>query len=201
METRKLGQSGLTVPAVGMGTYRTFDVSGSAAERHCFEIVNSALRVGTNLFDYGTLVTCAVTNSPFWDGSSATQTACAGWALVGNADTNGFTTGLGTNVTLVLTNDAVLSWQWRTNYWLETTNDGPGTVVPSDGWQAADSNIIVTAMAASHYHFVRWTGDTNFVTTVGQVRCIPESMQDTYDKLRAAWNADANTDGDPDTDR
>jgi ATP adenylyltransferase len=39
-----------------------------------------------------------------------------------------------------------------------------------------------------HLHVVpRWAGDTNFVTTVGQVRCIPESMQDTYDKLKAAW--------------
>jgi ATP adenylyltransferase len=40
-----------------------------------------------------------------------------------------------------------------------------------------------------HMHVVpRWSGDTNFVTTVGQVRCIPESMHDTYDKLKAAWD-------------
>ena len=40
-----------------------------------------------------------------------------------------------------------------------------------------------------HMHVVpRWAGDTNFVTTVGQVRCIPESMQETYDKLKANWD-------------
>jgi ATP adenylyltransferase len=39
-----------------------------------------------------------------------------------------------------------------------------------------------------HLHVVpRWAGDTNFITTVGKVRCIPESMQDTYDKLKTAW--------------
>jgi ATP adenylyltransferase len=45
-----------------------------------------------------------------------------------------------------------------------------------------------------HLHVVpRWAGDTNFITTVGQVRCIPESMQETYDKLKAAWDADPDT--------
>jgi len=51
METRTLGRSGLAVPAVGMGTFRTFDVSGSSAESHCLNIVGRALEVGTNLFD------------------------------------------------------------------------------------------------------------------------------------------------------
>jgi ATP adenylyltransferase len=40
-----------------------------------------------------------------------------------------------------------------------------------------------------HMHIVpRWAGDTNFLTLFGEVRCIPESMQDTYDKLKVAWN-------------
>jgi ATP adenylyltransferase len=40
-----------------------------------------------------------------------------------------------------------------------------------------------------HLHVVpRWSGDTNFITTVGHVRCIPESLEESYDKLKAAWN-------------
>jgi ATP adenylyltransferase len=40
-----------------------------------------------------------------------------------------------------------------------------------------------------HVHIVpRWSGDTNFITTVGGVRCIPESLQDSYDKLKAVWD-------------
>jgi ATP adenylyltransferase len=40
-----------------------------------------------------------------------------------------------------------------------------------------------------HLHVVpRWTGDTNFITTLGGVRCIPESLQNSYDKLKEAWD-------------
>jgi len=51
MEQRALGRSGLTVPVVGMGTWRTFDVSGPAAEQRCRDIVSAALSSGARLFD------------------------------------------------------------------------------------------------------------------------------------------------------
>jgi len=51
VEQRALGQSGLTVPAVGMGTWQTFDVRGDAAERNVRAVVDAAIAGGTNLFD------------------------------------------------------------------------------------------------------------------------------------------------------
>lgn len=51
MEFRALGQSGLEVPAVGMGTWQTFDVRGEAAEHNAHSIVDVALRQGANFFD------------------------------------------------------------------------------------------------------------------------------------------------------
>jgi aryl-alcohol dehydrogenase-like predicted oxidoreductase len=51
MEERPLGQSGLTVPAVGMGTWRTFDVRSDAAERQAHAIVDEALASGARFID------------------------------------------------------------------------------------------------------------------------------------------------------
>ncbi len=51
MEHRRLGQAGLLVPVVGMGTWRTFDVRGAAAEQNARAIVDVALASGATLFD------------------------------------------------------------------------------------------------------------------------------------------------------
>ncbi len=51
METRRFGQTGLTVPVIGMGTWQTFDVSGERALQVRKQIVIEALRVGMNFFD------------------------------------------------------------------------------------------------------------------------------------------------------
>ena len=38
-----------------------------------------------------------------------------------------------------------------------------------------------------HLHLLpRWTGDANFMTTVGDTRVLPELLDDTYDRVRGA---------------
>jgi len=52
IDARPLGRtSGLTVPAVGMGTWQTLDVRGAEAERRAHEIVAEALGAGARFVD------------------------------------------------------------------------------------------------------------------------------------------------------
>lgn len=51
MDRRKLGSSDLVVPVIGMGTWKTFNVRGTAEEAERREIVRTAYENGANFFD------------------------------------------------------------------------------------------------------------------------------------------------------
>lgn len=51
MEKRPLGASGLEVPPIGMGTWRTFDVQGTLAEANARAVVDCAFAAEATFFD------------------------------------------------------------------------------------------------------------------------------------------------------
>jgi parallel beta-helix repeat protein len=119
---------------------------------------------GTETADYGTAVSQWVTNSPV-SGGVGTQYVCTAAQVAGND----FTQVSPTNVTLTLTNDATLAWQWQTEYRLSTATNGNGSVTAADGWYAAGGSTTLTATAGANWHFTGWTGDTNGCGMAGNV--------------------------------
>lgn len=51
MEQRRLGKTELSVPVIGMGTWRTFDVSGESAMKNARIIIDTALANDVHFFD------------------------------------------------------------------------------------------------------------------------------------------------------
>jgi aryl-alcohol dehydrogenase-like predicted oxidoreductase len=82
MERRAFGQTGMLVPAVGMGTWRTFDVRGAAAEQHARAIVDAALAAGADFFDTSPMYGAAerVLGAALHERRSVAQVATKVWA-------------------------------------------------------------------------------------------------------------------------
>lgn len=97
----------------------------------------------------------AVTNSPVAVGSTQLL-ECVRGVVQGNA----YAQVSPTNVTLVLTNDSTLTWQWETNYPLSVMTSGYGTANMTAGWFRSYSNVSVTAAPGPNWHFAGWSGDT-----------------------------------------
>jgi hypothetical protein len=126
--------------------------------RHMLSVVSAygGVEPGSITADWGAVINQVVTNSPV-SGGVGTQQVCVAGTVLGNA----YTLVSPTNVTLTLTNNATLNWQWQTQYALQTSTNGHGDVTAADGWYASGSNVVLTAAAADHWHFSHWSGDTN----------------------------------------
>ena len=93
--------------------------------------------------------------------NNTTQYVCAGWSMTGNAPANGSTT----QCVMTVTNNAVLTWLWTTNYWLEPAAGPNGALFNTPaGWRAMGSTPVLDAIPNQYYTFTNWTGSVSSVT-------------------------------------
>jgi uncharacterized repeat protein (TIGR01451 family)/uncharacterized repeat protein (TIGR02543 family) len=115
--------------------------------------------VGTTTYDYNTLINAVVPDSPLVNGT--TQYVATGWTGTGDV-----VAGSGTNTSFTLTQDSTITWQWLTQYWLDTETAGSGAVDVTDGWFDSGANLTIAATPDVGYHFVNWTGDSSSTNAV-----------------------------------
>jgi hypothetical protein len=122
---------------------------------------------GTVTTNQGASLSIYVTNSPVMNGT--TRYVADGGSVVSNA----YNLESATNITLTLTNDATLTWDWRTQYVLHASAGLNGWVDQAEQWVDSGSSGTVTAGASNYYHFGGWSGDTNGCTTNADQITVP----------------------------
>lgn len=165
--------------------------------------------VGTYTNVSGTLLTNVVDAAVVM---GQTQLVCTGWALTGNAPASGTTN----TMIMTHTNNASLTWLWKTQYSLTLTAGLNGTVSASNVWWDAGTMATATATPATHFHFNIWTGtlssavnplpvlmnvpqnivalfDANLATNA-----VPEWWLASYNLTNQTWDAEALGDQDGD---
>ncbi|MDD4872626.1 MAG: cohesin domain-containing protein [Kiritimatiellae bacterium] len=128
----------------------------------------------TNVLSKGTIVSNSVA-SPV-SGGTGVQYVCTGWTGSGDV-----TSGSGTNVTVAINTNSAITWQWRTEYYLDTSAGSGGDVDVTDGWYTNGALVAVTAVPSNGWRFVQWSGaiisSNNPITvTMNQAQSIAASF-------------------------
>ena len=106
------------------------------------------------------VITASILNSPVISGT--TQYVCTGWSGTGS-----LASGSGASTTFTITNDTILTWQWKTNYWIGLGTSGAGTLSQASAWCAVGTNVVVNTTPGVDSVFDTWLGDTNGASISG----------------------------------
>ena len=135
-----------------------------------------------------------------------TNYTCTGWAMTGSTPASGSTNSF----SFTITTNTVLTWNWATNYWLDVTVAGSGSVNQVDGFCAKDSEQTLTATPETGWLFMGWSGaaagTNNTSVTMDSPKAVTATFSDDADgdgltntEEAAAgsnpWKADTDGDG------
>jgi formylglycine-generating enzyme required for sulfatase activity len=122
-------------------------------------------------------VTPAAASYPYEEGTQATFTALdlteggirhvvTGWSTTGAVTQS----GTGNTATIPVTGDFTFTWNWKTQYRLQTAVSGPGSVTGGgEQWIDDGASASITATPGSGANFTGWSGDTALGSASGNV--------------------------------
>jgi hypothetical protein len=163
---------------------------------------NPSPAAGIHDYFVGDVVTCQVASVT----QSLTNWSASSWAAAGHNPAG----GVGNQAVLTLSGDTELTWNWLTNYWLDVTVSGSGSVDVADGFYAKDSVQNLVATPDAGWLFIGWTGHAsgtnNAVVTMDEPKAVTARFSDDADgdgltNLEEAalgtdpWNPDTDGDG------
>ena len=109
----------------------------------------------THFYDGGTTTSCSIVDSPIPIGA-VTQLLCYGWSGTGDVPPSG--SGVSTP-SFTLTDYSTITWLWRTQTWLEVSQQGFGTTDVTSSWFDVGSEARLTATPTPGSIFTEWQGD------------------------------------------
>ena len=128
--------------------------------------------VGAHQYVYGTVVTCSVDSVT----SGQTNYSAKGWTLAGQEPSNGTTNWF----ELTSSTNATLTWNWKTNYWLEVSTVGSGSVDHASGWYEKDSQQTLSATPDAGWLFMGWSGAASGTNEAFVTMSQPQSITATF---------------------
>jgi len=89
--------------------------------------------------------------------SNGVRYVCTGWTGTGDIPATGQTN----SVVFMVTTNSLLTWQWKTQYRLETSVLGGGQVTPATSYYDIGEEVAVSAVSTNGTGFTRWLGDVS----------------------------------------
>ena len=122
--------------------------------------------VGAHTFVYGDEVTASVEEPAAANG---TRRVCTGWTGTGSVPE----TGSGDSVSFVIKEASSLTWNWRTEHWIDVSVSGAGSTDFSPRWVAEGETVSVDVSPSTHLFRIDLSGDTAGASLSGTVLSFP----------------------------
>ncbi len=108
---------------------------------------------GPHEYTSGSVVTCSVENVTV----GLTNYSCIGWIGSGSVPASGSSN----EVVFAIDENSSITWNWQTNYWLDVSVSGSGSVNQVSGWYEKGEVLELIQFPVPGWLFLGWSGDAS----------------------------------------